>query len=303
MPQDIPHTQDKAPYLHMLWASFAFALMATFSRWAGEYCDWRLIAVARATVACVFAFLLAKSAGAKLVFWKPRILWVRSLAGNVSLFCNFYALANLPVSDTLTLMNTAPIWVTILQWLVFKHKPTRGIIVAVITSVIGIALIQQPHFQEGKFACLMALIGAFTTSIAMLGLNRLQSVNPRSVVVHFSAVASVSTLILLFLTGNSATYAPLQNTHAASLLLLLGTCGVLGQLGMTMAFAKGHATRVAVVSLSQILFGVVADLLLWGRAFNLVSIFGMLMVATPTAWLLLGETPKESHDVLEAEMS
>ena len=187
----------------MLWASFAFTLMATFSRWAGEYCDWRLIAVARATVAFVFALLLAKAVGAKLVFWQPRILWVRSLAGNVSLFCNFYALAHLPVSDTLTLMNTAPIWVTILQWLVFKHQPTRGIIVAVLTSVIGIVLIQQPHFQEGKFACLMALTGAFTTSIAMLGLNRLQSVNPRAVVVHFSAVASVSTLVVLFLTGTT----------------------------------------------------------------------------------------------------
>ena len=287
----------------MLWASLAFTLMATFSRWAGEYCDWRLIAVARATVACVFAFLLAKAAGAKLVFWRPRILWVRSLAGNVSLFCNFYALANLPVSDTLTLMNTAPIWVTILQWLIFKHKPTRGISVAVLSSVIGIALIQQPHFQDGKFAILMALIGAFTTSIAMLGLNRLQSVNPRAVVVHFSVVASISTLILLMLTDNRATYAPLQNASAASLLLLLGICGVLGQIGMTMAFAKGHATRVAVVALSQILFGVVADLLLWGRSFNLVSIAGMIMVAAPTAWLLLGETPKESHDVLEAEMS
>ena len=65
----------------MLWASLAFTLMATFSRWAGDYCDWRLIAAARATVACVFAFLLAKFVGAKLVFWKPRILWVRSLAG------------------------------------------------------------------------------------------------------------------------------------------------------------------------------------------------------------------------------
>lgn len=303
MPSAKFSTHDKTPYLHMLWASFAFTLMATFSRWAGEYCDWRLIAVARATVACVFAFLLAKAVGAKLLFWRPHILWVRSLAGNVSLFCNFYALANLPVSDTLTLMNTAPIWVTILQWLVFKQKPTRGILVAVLTSVLGIALIQQPHFQEGKFACLMALIGAFTTSIAMLGLNRLQSVNPRAVVLHFSAVASVSTLVLLLLTGNSETFAPLQNAQAVSLLLLLGTCGVAGQIGMTMAFAKGHATRVAVVSLSQILFGVLADLLLWGRAFNLISILGMLMVAAPTAWLLLGETPKESHDVLEAEMS
>lgn len=287
----------------MLWASFAFTLMATFSRWAGEYCDWRLIAFARASLACVFAFLLAKAIGAQLVFWRPRILWMRSCAGSISMFCNFYALAHLPVSDTLTLMNTAPIWVTLLSWLVFKQKPTRGMIGAVLTSVVGIVFIQQPHFQDGKFAILMALIGAVTTSIAMLGLSRLQSVDPRAIVVHFSAVASVSTLTLLLTTGPANSFAPLHNTQAVSLLLLIGVGGVLGQIGMTMAFAKGHATRISVVALSQILFGLLFDLVLWKRQLNWLSLFGMLLVVVPTAWILLGETPKQSHDVVEAEMS
>jgi drug/metabolite transporter (DMT)-like permease len=287
----------------MLWASFAFTLMATFSRWAGDYCDWRLIAFARASLACVFAFLLAKALKAQLVFWQPRILWMRSLAGSISMFCNFYALAHLPVSDTLTLMNTAPIWVTLLSWLVFKQKPTIGILFAVLMSFIGIVFIQQPHFQEGKFAILMALIGAVTTSIAMLGLSRLQSVDPRAIVVHFSAVASVTTLTLLLTTGPAKAFAPLQNAQVITLLLLIGAGGVLGQIGMTMAFAKGHATRIAVVGLSQILFGLLFDLVLWQHKLNWFSLFGMLLVSAPTAWILLSETPKESHDVVEAEMS
>jgi drug/metabolite transporter (DMT)-like permease len=287
----------------MLWASFAFTLMATFSRWAGDYCDWRLIAFARASLACVFALLLAKAVNVKLVFWQPRILWMRSLAGSLSMFCNFYALAHLPVSDTLTLMNTAPIWVTLLSWLAFKQKPTAGIIAAVLTSVVGIVFIQQPHFQDGKFAILMALIGAVTTSIAMLGLSRLQSVDPRAIVVHFSAVASVSTLLLLMLTGPTQAFTPLRQTNVVILLLLIGAGGVLGQIGMTMAFAKGHATRISVVALSQILFGLLLDLVLWKHQLNWMSLFGMVLVIAPTAWILLGETPKQSHDVVEAEMS
>ena len=303
MSADHSDSHDKTPYLHMLWASFAFTLMATFSHWAGDYCDWRLIAFARASLACVFAFLLAKALGAKLVFWRPRILWMRSFAGSISMFCNFYALAHLPVSDTLTLMNTAPIWVTLLSWLVFKQKPTMGVIAAVLTSVVGIVFIQQPHFQDGKFAILIALIGAVTTSIAMLGLSRLQSVDPRAIVVHFSAVASVSTLTLLLTTGPANAFAPINNATAISLLLLIGFGGVLGQIGMTMAFAKGHATRISVVALSQILFGLVVDLVWWKRQLNWLSLCGMLLVVAPTAWILLGETPKQSHDVVEAEMS
>ncbi|HEX4945946.1 MAG TPA: DMT family transporter [Blastocatellia bacterium] len=303
MPSDHPQTHDQTPYLHMLWASFAFTLMATFSRWAADYCDWRLIAFARASLACVFALLLAKAVRAKLVFWRPRILWVRSFAGSLSMFCNFYALAHLPVSDTLTLMNTTPIWVTLLSWLVFKQKPTPGVIIAVLTSVLGIVFIQQPHFQDGKFAILMALTGAVTTSIAMLGLSRLQAVDPRAIVVHFSAVASVSTLTLLLLTGPSDSFAPLGNMEVVSLLLLIGVGGVLGQIGMTMAFAKGHATRISVVALSQILFGLAVDLVLWKHQLNWLSLVGMVLVVAPTAWILLGETPKQSHDVVEAEMS
>jgi drug/metabolite transporter (DMT)-like permease len=70
-----------------------------------------------------------------------------------------------------------------------------------------------------------------------------------------------------------------------------------------MAFAKGHATRISVVALSQILFGLLFDLVLWQHKLNWFSLFGMLLVIAPTAWILLSETPKESHDVVEAEMS
>src|SRR5262245_16072167 len=148
---DSSHTHARAGYFHMLWASLGFAVMATATHRAGEHCDWQLVAVARAALAFLFAAIIAKASGVKLVLRGPRTLWVRSLAGSASMLCNFYALAHLPVSDTLTLMNTSPIWVTLLLWLVFRQRPTTGIVGAVLMSGVGIALIQQPHFQSGKF--------------------------------------------------------------------------------------------------------------------------------------------------------
>lgn len=286
----------------MLWASFAFAVMAAVSHWAGEHCDWQLVVVARATVAFFFSLVIAKSLGVKLVFRGPKTLWVRSLAGSTGMLCNFYALANLPVSDTLTLMNTAPIWVTLLLWLVFKQRPTPGILIAVLTSVVGIALIQQPHFQNGKFACLMALCGAFCTSIAMLGLNRLQHIDPRAIVAHFSGVASVATLAFLALTNRKDYSAQLNSKTVLILLVLVGIAGVAGQIGMTLAFAKGHASRISVVALSQILFGLAFDVFFWNHPVNAISLLGMVFVIVPTAWLILGKTPEQSHDLIEVEM-
>jgi len=294
--------RDKTSYLHMLWASLAFAVMAAFSHRAGEFCDWQLVVVARAVGAFFFSAVIAKAFGVRLVWRGSPTLWVRSGAGSAGMLCNFYALAQLPVSDALTLMTTSPIWVTLLLWLVFGQRPTMGVICAVITSVAGIALIQQPHFQRGKFACLMALCGAFCTSVAMLGLNRLKHIDPHAIVTHFSGVASVVTTLFLALTDRKDYSAPLGDKSILTLLALVGAAGVAGQIGMTRAFAKGQASRISVVALSQILFGLGFDVLFWNRSINLISLLGMVMVIAPTAWLILGGASQQSHDLTEVEM-
>jgi drug/metabolite transporter (DMT)-like permease len=71
---------------------------------------------------------------------------------------------------------------------------------------------------------------------------------------------------------------------------------------MTMAFARGHATYISVIALSQVLFGLIFDVLFWQRSVNAISLLGMLLVIAPAAWLILGQTPQQSHDLTEVEM-
>jgi drug/metabolite transporter (DMT)-like permease len=85
-------------------------------------------------------------------------------------------------------------------------------------------------------------------------------------------------------------------------LALVGIAGVAGQIGMTLAFAKGQASRVSVIALSQILFGLIFDAIFWSRSVNAISLLGMIFVIVPAAWLILGETPARSHDLIEVEM-
>jgi len=175
-------------------------------------------------------------------------------------------------------------------------------VVAVLLSIAGIVLIQQPHFQGGKFACFMALCGSFCTSIAMIGLNRLQSIDPRAIVAHFSGVASLATTAFLALTSSKDYSEQLSGGYILILLVLVGLAGVAGQIGMTLAFAKGQAARVSVVALSQILFGLFFDAIFWRRPVNAVSLLGIIFVIIPTAWLLLSRTSAQSHDLIEVEM-
>ncbi len=274
------------PYLWMLCGSVAFALMATLAHAVGDRCDWQVIAIVRTVVALVFAAALAVLGRARLVFWRPRTLWVRSVAGSLSLVGTFYTYTRLPVSDVLALTNVYPVWVALLSWPVLGERPAGRVWLSVASGVVGAALIQQPHFAEGNWATLVALSCSVSTAFAMLGLHRLHGLDPRAIVAHFSGVALVFAVAALFVfERGSAAHA---SADAATLLTLLGVgaTATVGQLFLTKAFAAGPPSRVSVVGLTQVVFALALDWLLGHHPVGAQKLLGTALVLAPTAWLM-----------------
>src|SRR4051794_34406822 len=104
------------PYLWMLLGSLAFSLMGILAHEVGAVCDWQVIAIVRCAMPLGIAWLLAVGSGAKLVFLRPAVLWLRSIAGSLSLIGTFYVLPQLPVADVFTITNIFPVWVALLSW-------------------------------------------------------------------------------------------------------------------------------------------------------------------------------------------
>src|SRR5262249_58516027 len=90
------HT-DARPYVWMLCGSFSFTLMAELAHVLTRQCDWQTVAVFRAGLVALFAVVLARVMGAKLVFW-PWRLWVRSVAGRPSLRWAVVAVGGAPAA-------------------------------------------------------------------------------------------------------------------------------------------------------------------------------------------------------------
>jgi len=274
-------------YLFMLLSSLAFASMGALSHLAGERCDWHLVAVARSSLAFLFTLTLSLSAGVRLVLLRPALLWMRSVAGSLGVLFAFYALTHLPVSTALTLSNTVPVWVTLLAWPVLGQRPRPTVWGAVAMGLFGIVLIQRPEAGGDRLAAALALANALSTSVSMIGLNRLGGVDARAVVTHFSGVATVFTVGFMLLSGGRVDYAPLGDARTLGLLLGVGLSATVGQLAMTRAFALGHPSRVSVVGLMQIVFALVFDLLFWRRQFGPLAVLGIALVVAPSAWLML----------------
>jgi len=279
-----------APYLWMLLGCFFTAWMSQLAHLLRDTCDWRIIALARSGLAFGFAVGLARLSGAQLVLWRPGALWLRGCASSISLLCTFFALAQLPTSEVLTLTNTFPIWVAFLSWPLLRMRPSLSVWLAAICGVLGVAMIQSPHFQtdaKASQALILSLIAALTSAVAMLGLHRLKGVHPWAIVAHYSGVATLIVLASWGI-GGMPELAALSDRRTVVLLLGVGLAATLGQVCVTHAFTSGPPARVSVAGLTQIVFALGLDLMLQGPRVQPITLAGIGLVLAPTAWMMAG---------------
>ncbi len=275
------------PYLWMICGTFNFATMGALSHsLALGRSDWRLVALARAALMLLFAVPIALAAGATITLRGSPTLWLRSISGSIGILGMFYTLTHLHISESITLLNLTPIWVAILSWVILKQSPGLKVLAAIAVGAVGVALIARPHFDQARVALVVGGLSSICTAVAVLSLNRLGHLDAHAVVVHFSAVATAVTAVFYLASGQAP--AQLIPTGASDLLKLLGVglTGTVGQIALTRAFAQGEASRVSIVGLTQLLFAVGYDRLIWNRDYTTGTLAGMILVAAPTAWLL-----------------
>jgi drug/metabolite transporter (DMT)-like permease len=272
----------------MIGGAFLLATMGALSHSIGQRCDWYIIALFRAFMMLVTATILVKSSGADLVFWKPRTLWVRSLAGSFSLVCNFFALTHLHVADAITLMNMQPLWIVMISALILWRRPTPTEFLGVACGLAGVFLIESPQLEGNRLAVFVALMSSASSAVAMLGLHRLRQVDPRAIVAHFAGVATLVSAVCLCFAWRSGS--PIRFEAGGSLfglLIAIGASGTLGQILLTKAYAVGSPTKVATVGLIQVVFGMIFEVTLWNRQLTPITLLGFVLVLAPTTWLSL----------------
>lgn len=277
--------QAALPYLWMLLGASSFAVMAIFTAALKTRVDWQWIALARTGLAMTFAATMAVAAGKQLVFFRPARLWMRSIAGSISLVCGFYAMTHYPISEVLTLTNMFPLWVAVLSLPLLGEWPPLDVWPAIIIGIIGVTLIQQPQFGGGQMAVVAALVSSFTSAVALIGLHQVRELDPRAVVAHFSAVALAACVASLFLFPRAGTL--VLDAWTLVLLLGVGVSATVGQILLTMAFAAGPPARISVVGLSQVGVTMLLEMAIWHRSFSGLTLLGIGLVIAPTAWSLL----------------
>jgi drug/metabolite transporter (DMT)-like permease len=270
----------------MLAGSVSFTAMSALSHDLSHRVHWSLVASSRTIVALMLAAALARLGGAPVMIGKPQALWLRSVFGSLSLVTSFLALASLPLGTALTLFNLQPLWILIFHAAVDRLPIRRADLLAIASGGVGVVMILQPHFGAETSGSLSAIASSLFAAVAMMGLNRLGRLDPRSVVVHFSAVSSVAAVSAWLLLEGQADSLRAVTSGQVMLLVGVGIFGMVGQLMLTRAYGSGRAPTVAAAGMSQVAFGAIVDYCVFDHLLDVVTLAGMILILAPSLWEL-----------------
>jgi drug/metabolite transporter (DMT)-like permease len=260
--------------LFMVAAAFLFSLMGLGVKLASARLPNAMVVFFRNALSllALLPWALRQEHGALRTTHLPEHL-VRGIAGLLSMYCFFYALAHLRLADAVLLNYSLPLFMPFVESLWLKEAFPRRLWTPILVGFVGIVLILKPGMGLFQPAALVGMAAALFASVAQVGVRRLTHSEPITrIVFYFGVIATgVSALPLL---GSWVTPSPRE-------MAVLGATAVFAtaaQLLMTRAYAHAPAARVGPFIYTAVVFAGALDWMVWGRLPDRLSLAGTLVV-------------------------
>jgi len=267
--------QPIAGALFVLGASFMFAMVGTLVKVVSTSLDNEMIVFFRN--ACSLIFILPwlaysrPSGGIKTSCLRLHLL--RSAAGLGAMYCFFYAIAQLRLSEAFLLSSTSPLFIPLIAYVWMGEEVTYSARGAIVVGFIGIVLILKPGFGTFRPAMLVALAAGVLAALAMTTIRRMSFSEPAiRIVFYFTIFSTVISAGPLIWTWRS----PL--TGIWWLLILMGLLAAVGQFFLTKGYSLAPAARVGPLSYGNVVFATINGWIFWGETMGLLTWAGAFLV-------------------------
>lgn len=260
----------------MLLSALGFALMAACVKYVSSIgIPLFEIVAARAVVSLIISFLDVKRK--KISIWGDNklLLMARGAVGTAALMCVYYSVTTLPLAEATILQYVHPVFTGLLAMLLLKERLHSSTLICITLSLLGLYIMVLPNMYGNitadlpQFSIMIALLGAFGSSVAYIIVRKLSQTEDSSVIIFYFPLVALPTSVLLI--GDDFVQPDLYLTF---LLVLIGVFTQVGQYGLTKAMQSQAAGKSSAYSYVQIIFSVIIGVL-W---FNEV----------PSMWTYLG---------------
>lgn len=258
-----------------LAAAVAFALAGACVKAAAETAPLTLMVFFRNATGLLLLlpWLLRRGGRALLATRRWPGHFGRAAFGVSAMYCLFYALARLHLSEAMLLTYSAPLFIPLLAWWALRERPPLILAPALGLGLGGVYLIARPDAGAllAPAAVVGLLSGAFAAA-AMVTIRRISDTEPAvRIVFYFTLLSTVLTALPLAWTWQAP-------GDALGWMLATGVLATAGQFFLTRAYSLAPAARVGAVTYASVVFAGLLGWLVWGETPDAQSMAGMVLV-------------------------
>lgn len=281
-----PINNKQKAIFYIICSAFFFALMNMFVRMSGDLPSIQK-SFFRNLVAFFFALFVLIRSDSGFSFQKKNLpaFIGRALFGTLGIFCNFYAVDHLLLSDASILNKLSPFFAILGSYFILKEKITPIQASAVTIAFCGALLVVKPGFAvaDALIPSVIGVVGGFCAGIAYTLVRLLGQRGERGpfIVLFFSGFSCLITLPFLIFD-----FHPMSGTQIL-ILLLAGLSAAGGQFTITAAYTHAPAREVSVFDYTQIIFAAGLGFLFFSQIPDIWSIIGYCTISGVTVWMFI----------------
>ena len=287
--------QPVAGALSVLSASFTFALLGALIKVVSSSLSNEMVVFFRNFCALIFIlpwlWYSRPQGGVKTTFFQLHLL--RSTAGLGAMYCFFYAIAQLQLSEAFLLAATAPLFIPVIAYVWIREPVLRKVRRAIVLGFIGIVLILKPGLGVFQPVAFIGLGAGILAALAMVSIRRMSASEPAlRIVFYFTMLGTLISAVPLIWSWQ------IPKLEIWWLLILIGLLAAVGQFLLTKGYSLAPAAQVGPLTYGNVVFATFLGWVFWGETLDvltwvgacLICIAGIIAAYTTGAHSLLGTT-------------
>lgn len=201
----------------------------------------------------------------------------------------------IPSGIATTIHFLYPLVVTLTMAWLFKEKMSRSIYIAVVLSLVGVALLAWGEHDAGDFrrGVTYALVTVVTYAAYIVGVMRSRAARVDSVVLTFYVLAFGALMFMLYALATTGIEAVHRWSSWRDLLMLALICTVLSDFALIMAIKRIGSTRTSILGSMEPLTAVVVGVVYFGERMDTTSVIGLLLVICAVVVVIVQSAPRE----------
>ncbi|WP_045458895.1 DMT family transporter [Vibrio campbellii] len=275
----------------MVLSAFGFALMsATVKHVSLHGIPVFEIVAARALVSLVISYLDVKRKGISVWGNNKPLLFARGAVGTMALMCVYYSVTTLPLAEATIFQYIHPVFTALLAVFFLKERIQSSTFICIALCLLGVYVMVKPETGPDAehalpmFSVMIAILGAFGSSIAYVIVRKLSQTEDSSVIIFYFPLVALPASILLI--GDQFV---MPDLYLTMMLVLVGVFTQIGQLGLTKAMQTQEAGKASAYSYVQIIFSVVLGIVFFGELPSAWTYLGGALIVTGTLINVFGQ--------------